>query len=276
MHERDDSRRGTRGGADERERGGQESPRAEGCVLLVLPSSFEEGLGLLPQRPPLAVDQWAAILRREGYTAHWIPASAIEDGPYAGGIVVMATRPDDGRHYIAVPPEAIPALVGVLSPQDYRRVQEDLRALREGGALDDMENGNAPQGPRGGSVGDEDAAPAAFQPVTVFWLDAVAWRERHVAIPVHDPIAVGAWARTIRSGQMRVTLPPQGQPLPQDGPCPGGYVVEVDDAEGHRYFALPGEAWAVAVDLARASPQGGAGEIGEMSQRDDEREEGDR
>jgi len=276
MHERDDSRRGARGGADERETRGQEPPRAEGCVLLVLPSSFEEGLGLIPQRPPIAVDQWAAILRREGYTAHWIPASAIEDGPYAGGIVVMATRPDDGRHYIAVPPEAIPALVGVLSPQDYRRVQEDLRALREGGALDDMENGNAPQGPRGGSVGDEDAAPAAFQPVTVFWLDAVAWRERHVAIPVHDPIAVGAWARTIRSGQMRVTLPPQGQPLPQDGPCPGGYVVEVDDAEGHRYFALPREAWVVAVDLARASPQGGVGETHrEKGERDDEREEGE-
>jgi len=55
MHERDDGRRGARGGADERETRGQESPRAEGCVLLVLPSSFEEGLGLIAQRPPLAV-----------------------------------------------------------------------------------------------------------------------------------------------------------------------------------------------------------------------------
>jgi len=275
MHERDDSRRGTRGGADERERGGQESPRAEGCVLLVLPSSFEEGLGLLPQRPPLAVDQWAAILRREGYTAHWIPASAIEDGPYAGGIVVLATR-HDGRHYIAVPPEAVHALAGVLSPQDYRRVQEDLQALRRGGDLDDMESGDAPQGPRGGSVGDDDAAPAAFQSVTVFWLDAVAWRERHIVVPVHDPIEVGVWARTIRSGGMRVTLPPRNPPLPQDGPCPGGYVVEVDDAEGHRYFALPREAWAVAVDLARTSPQGGAGEgHRETGEKDDEQEEDD-
>jgi len=280
MHERDDGRRGALGGADERETRSQESPRAEGCVLLVLPSSFEEGLGLIAQRPPIAVGQWVAILRREGYTAYWIPASAIEDGPYAGGIVVMATRPDDGRHYIAVPPEAVHALAGVLSPQDYRRVQEDLQALRAGDRRDDVEGLGAERmhsrHSRGGSVGDDDAAPAAFQPVTVFWLDAVAWRERRVAVPVHDPIAVGAWARTIRAGQMRVTLPPQGQPLPPDGPCPGGYVVEVDDAEGHRYFALPREAWAVAVDLARASPQGGAGEIGEMSQRDDEREEGDR
>jgi len=274
MQDRDDGYRGAQRGADERETRGQEPPRAEGCVLLVLPSSFEEGLGLIAQRPPIAVDQWAAILRREGYTAHWMPASAIEDGPYAGGIVVMATRPDDGRHYIAVPPEAVHALAGVLSPDDYRRVQEDLQALRKGGDPDDLGSVDASQGTRSGSVGDEDAAPAAFQPVTVFWLDAVAWRERHVAIPVHDPIAVGAWARTIRAGQMRVTLPPQGQPLPPDGPCPGGYVVEVDDAEGHRYFALPREAWAVAVDLARASPQDGAGETHrERGERDDERRE---
>ncbi len=274
MQDRDDGQRGAQRGVDERGKGSQEPPRAEGCVLLVLPSSFEEGLGLIAQRPPIAVDQWAAILRREGYTAHWMPASAIEDGPYAGGIVVMATRPDDGRHYIAVPPEAVHALAGVLSPDDYRRVQEDLQALRKGGDPDDLGSVDASQGTRSGSVGDEDAAPAAFQPVTVFWLDAVAWRERHVAIPVHDPIAVGAWARTIRAGQMCVTLPPQGQPLPQDGPCPGGYVVEVDNAEGHRYFALPREAWAVAVDLARASPQDGAGETHrERGERDDERRE---
>ena len=280
MHERDDSRRGAHGGADERERESQEPPRVEGCVLLVLPSSFEEGLGLIAERVPLAVDRWAAVLRREGYTAHWIPASAIEDGPYAGGIVVLATRPDDGRHYIAVPPEAIPALVGVLSPQDYRRAQEDLRALRAGDRRDDVEGLGEEKmhsrQSRGGSMGDDDAAPAAFQSVTVFWLDAVAWRERRVAVPVHDPIAVGAWARTIRSGRMRVTLPPRGQPLPQDSPCPGGYVVEVDDAEGHRYFALPREAWAVAVDLARTSTQGSAGEAHrERSERDDEREGGD-
>ncbi len=281
MHERDDSRRGARGGADERGSRGQEPPREEGCVLLVLPSSFEEGLGLVAQRPPLAVDQWVAILRREGYTVHWIPASAIEDGPYAGGIVVMATRFDDGRHYIAVPPEAVHALAGVLSPQDYQRVQEDLQALRAGGVLDNVrvleedgtganaEDETARRGSRVGSVGDDDAAPAAFQPVTVFWLDAVAWRERHSVVPVHDPIAVSAWARTIRSSRMRVTLPPRGQSLPQDGPCPGGYVVEVDDAEGHRYFALPREAWAVAVDLARGSPQGGAGETHRVSGEDD-------
>jgi len=280
MQDRDDGYRGAQRGVDERGRGSQEPPREEGCVLLVLPSAFEEGLGLIVQRPPIAVGQWTAILRREGYTAHWMPASAIEDGPYAGGIVVLATRPDDGRHYIAVPPEAVHALAGVLSPQDYRRVQEDLRALRAGDRRDDVEGlgeermHSRPS--RGGSVGDDDAAPAAFQPVTVFWLDAVAWRERHVAIPVHDPIAVGAWARTIRSGQMRVTLPPRGQPLPPHGPCPGGYVVEVDDAEGHRYFALPPEAWAVAVDLARTSTQGGAGEAHrDRSERDDEREEGD-
>ena len=272
MQDRGDGYRGTQHGVDERGKGSQEPPRAEGCVLLVLPSSFEEGLGLLPQRPPLAVDQWVAILRREGYTAHWMPASAIEDGPYAGGIVVMATRHDDGRHYIAVPPEAVHALAGVLSPQDYRRVQEDLQALRKGGDLDALGSVDASQGTRFGSVGDDDAAPAAFRPVTVFWLDAVAWREHRVAVPVHDPIAVGAWARTIRAGQMRVTLPPQGQPLPPDGPCPSGYVVEVDDAEGHRYFALPREAWVVAVDLARASPQDGAGETHrERGERDDER-----
>jgi len=169
MQDRDDGQRGAQRGVDEQGRGSQEPPRAEGCVLLVLPSSFEEGRGLIAERAPLAVDRWSAVLRREGYTAHWMPASAIEDGPYAGGIMVMATRHDDGRHYIAVPPEAVPALAGVLSPDDYRRVQEDLRALREGGDLDDLGSVDASQGTRSGSVGD-DAAPAAFQPVTVFWL----------------------------------------------------------------------------------------------------------
>ena len=286
MQDRDDGYRGAQRGVDARGRGSQEPPRAEGCVLLVLPSSFEEGLGLIAERAPLAVGMWAAVLRREGYTAHWMPASAIEDGPYAGGIVVIATRHDDGRHYIAVPPEAVPALAGVLSPDDYRRVQEDLRALREG---DDLEGDPrpvgkgtaAPLGPRAGSVGEDDATPGAFKPVTVVWLDAVAWRERRAAVPVHEPIEVGTWARTIRSGRMRVTLPPRGQPLPHDGPCPGGYVVEVDDADGHRYFALPREAWAVAVDLARATTLGGhsgasqAGDARETGRGDDEREEDD-
>ena len=149
-------------------------------MLLVLPSSFKEGLGLIAERAPLAVEVWAVVLRREGYTVHWMPASAIEDGPYAGGIVVMATRHDDGRHYLAVPPEAEHALAGVLSPDDYLRVQEDLQALRKGGDLDDLGSVDASQGTRSGSVSDDDAASAAFRPVTVFWLDAVAWRERRV------------------------------------------------------------------------------------------------
>jgi len=214
-----------------------ETPRAEGSVLWLLPAAWESDLELRAQDAPIPVEAWITETLKGGYRVQWMPDSAIGDGPYAGGTVVGADG-NGGRHYFAVPPELIERLAEVMPATDYRQVRDDLDEL-QGRSLSGAE-----------TPADAAGSPVTFKPVAVLWIDAAAWMDRGTVVPVHAPIPTDEWARVIRDGAMRVALPQYPRGLSHATPCPGGVVVTVDDAEGRRYFAVPRAAWGVARDLA--------------------------
>jgi len=210
-----------------------ETPRAEGSVLWLLPAAWENDLELRAQESPIPMENWIAETTKGGYTVQWMPESTIDDGPYGGGIVVGATALSS-RHYFAVPPELIERLAEVMPTVEYQRVRDDLDELH-GRAVAGAET------PEGDS---------SFKAVKVLWIEAAAWMDRGAVVPVHAPIPTDEWARVIRDGAMRVALPAHPRGLGDATPCPGGVVVTVDDDEGRRYFAVPRAAWGVARDLA--------------------------
>lgn len=215
-----------------------ETPRVEGSVLWLLPTAWENELELRAQDAPLPVEAWIAETLKGNYTVQWMPESTIDDGPYAGGIVVGATALSS-HHYFAVPPELIERLAEVMPAVEYQRVRDDLddRDALQGRSLTGAET-------------PADGAGSSFKAVKVLWIEAAAWTDRGAVVPVHAPIPTDEWARVIRDGAMRVALPAHPRGLSDTTPCPGGVVVTVDDDEGRRYFAVPRAAWAMARDLA--------------------------
>ncbi len=213
-----------------------ETPRAEGSVLWLLPTAWESALELRAQDAPIPMEAWIAETTKGGYGVRWMPESTLDDGPYAGGIVVAAEG-DGGRHYFAVPPELVERLAEVMPAADYRRVRADLEEL----------HGRDINGATGAET---PADNSTFKTVAVLWIDAEIWMDRGAVVPVHAPIPTDEWARVIRDGAMRVALPAHPRGLSDTTPCPGGVVVTVDDEEGRRYFAVPRAAWGVARDLA--------------------------
>jgi len=212
------------------------TPRAEGSVLWLLPAAWENDLELRAQESPIPMENWIAETTKGGYTVQWMPESTIDDGPYAGGIVVGATALSS-HHYFAVPPELVGRLAEVMPAVEYQRVRDDLDEL----------HGRDINGATGAET---PADNSSFKPVKVLWIDAAAWTDRGAVVPVHAPIPTDEWARVIRDGAMRVALPAHPRGLSDTTPCPGGVVVTVDDDEGRRYFAVPRAAWGVARDLA--------------------------
>ncbi len=210
--------------------------RVMGAVLWLNPGPWEDALELRAQHAPLPVGDWIAETTKGGYAVRWMPEGALDDGPYAGGIVVAAEA-DAGRHYFAVPPELVEHLAEVMPAAEYQRVRDDLDERHGRGAA--------------GAMGAETPADnSSFKEVEVLWIDAAAWTDRGAVVPVHAPITTDEWARVIRDAAMRVALPAYPRGLGDATPCPGGVVVTVDDDEGRRYFAVPRAAWGVARDLA--------------------------
>jgi hypothetical protein len=168
------------------------------------------------------VDEWLIVMRRGRYVVSWIPAGAIEEGPYRGGSVVEVDVRGD-RAYVAVPPEALDALAEVMSAQEYQMLGEDVAALTNPEA-------------RG---------------LSVARLDRTAWEERQEVIAQGAPLATEAWAQVIRENGMRVQLPTDAL-LPLDSAWPAGQVVAITDRQGKRrsYFVVPRGAVRLAVDLA--------------------------
>lgn len=197
-------------------------PRMEGHVLLLLPASYEGSRDLRPQRDPIPVEEWLTVMRRGRYSASWLPAGAIDEGPYRGGSVIEVDVRSD-RAYVAVPPEALDTLAEIMSAQEYQMLREDVAALPN------------PEG-RG---------------LSVTRLDRAAWEERREVVPKGEPLPTEAWARVIRENGMRVQ-PPSDAMLQLESAWPAGQVVTVTDGQGKRrsYFAVPRGALRLAVDLS--------------------------
>ncbi len=234
--------------------------RVAGAVLWLNPAPWEDALEVQGQHAPIPLEAWIAETTTGGYTVRRLPEGTIDAGPYAGGVVVAAEG-NDGRHYFAVPPELIARLAEMMPPAEYRQVRDDL----------DAGQGRSLAGTAGTTGTAENGTPAeaeaegdgvAWRTVEVLWIEAAAWSERGAVVPVHAPIPTGEWARIIRDGGMRVTLPDYPRGLGAHTPCPGGVVVTVDDAEGRRYFAVPRTAWSVARDLAVETAGVGVGAVG--------------
>ncbi len=94
-------------------------------VYWIVPRAWEDALAVEVVRG-VPLRQWLAILREWGMEVVTLPyQSAIAGGPADGGHVV-AVEADNGRHYFALPPAALPALRGLVSAADYDRLLADV------------------------------------------------------------------------------------------------------------------------------------------------------
>jgi len=102
---------------------------AEPEVYWIVPRAWEDALAVEVVRG-LPLRQWLAILREWDMEVVALPyQGGIAGGPAAGGRVV-AVEADNGRHYFALPPAALPALQGLVPDAAYRRL---LAGAEEGG-----------------------------------------------------------------------------------------------------------------------------------------------
>ncbi len=69
--------------------------------------------------------QWLAILREWDMAVVTLPYQGGIAGGAADGGRVVAVEADNGRHYFALPPAALPALRGLVSDADYDRLLAD-------------------------------------------------------------------------------------------------------------------------------------------------------
>jgi len=97
----------------------------EPTVLWIVPSAWEDELEVLPQHDPIPLRQWLAILREWDMAVVTLPYQSRITGGLADGGRVVAVEADNGRHYFALPPEALPALRGLMSDADYDRLLAD-------------------------------------------------------------------------------------------------------------------------------------------------------
>jgi len=111
---------------------------AELEVYWIVPRAWEDELAVEVVRG-VPLRQWLAILREWGMAVVALPyQGGIVGGPAAGGRVV-AVEADNGRHYFALPPAALPALRGLVPDAAYRRLlaDADANAEDESGGDDD-------------------------------------------------------------------------------------------------------------------------------------------
>jgi len=103
-------------------------PDAE--VLWIVPTAWEDELAVIVMRP-LTVAQWRQVVDG-GMTVEVEPESRIAGGPAAGGYVVRVDG-EDGLHYFALPPAALPALQGLIPAAAYDRLLADVEEGGDGG-----------------------------------------------------------------------------------------------------------------------------------------------
>ncbi len=103
--------------------GNEEEP----TVLWIVPSAWEDELEVLPQHDPIPLRQWLAILREWGMDLVTLPYQSRITGGLADGGRVVAVEADNGRHYFALPPAALPALRDLVPGADYDRLLADAK-----------------------------------------------------------------------------------------------------------------------------------------------------
>ncbi len=96
-------------------------PDAE--VLWIVPKAWEDELTVIVMRL-ITVAAWRQIVDDGGMTVEVEPESRIAGGPADGGHVVRVDG-EDGLHYFALPPAALPALRGLVPDADYDRLLAD-------------------------------------------------------------------------------------------------------------------------------------------------------
>lgn len=104
---------------------------AEPCTVYWLEPAAWEHQRAIEVVQTFALDEWLATIRRHGYRVA-IPAeeATVATGPGAGGqVIAVETR---SRQFFILPPHALSALAGLLSPADY-----ELLATRVANAVAD-------------------------------------------------------------------------------------------------------------------------------------------
>ncbi len=97
--------------------------RPDAEVLWIVPKAWEDELTVIVMRS-ITVAAWRRIVDDGGMTVAVEPESRIVGGPAAGGHVVRVDG-EDGLHYFALPPAALPALRGLVSDAAYDRLLTD-------------------------------------------------------------------------------------------------------------------------------------------------------
>ncbi len=97
-------------------------------ILWIVAKAWEDERLLLPQRELIPCDIWVRAAYTYGWRVVTLADGFLDDGPYAGGVVV-ALETANGRHYCALPPAALPALRGLVSPNDYAVIVEGIDGL---------------------------------------------------------------------------------------------------------------------------------------------------
>lgn len=100
------------------------------CVLWLVPKAWEEERRILPQYAPIPFDVWLRVVHAEGLHVRRLDDSKIAGGPCDQGHVIAIDAEYD-TNLFALPPEALPALNGLLSPADYSELlrQSGVRVL---------------------------------------------------------------------------------------------------------------------------------------------------
>ena len=94
-------------------------------VYWIVPRAWEDELAVEVVRG-VPLRQWLAVLREWGMAVVTLPyQSGVAGGPADGGRVV-AVEADNGRHYFALPPAALPALRGLVPDADDDRLLADV------------------------------------------------------------------------------------------------------------------------------------------------------
>jgi hypothetical protein len=92
-------------------------PESALCLYWLNPAAWDELTIEIVQVIPL--DEWLEIQRRYGYRVAILTEEAlVTDGPGHGGQVIIVETP--APQFFIAPPEVIPHLADLLSPEDYK------------------------------------------------------------------------------------------------------------------------------------------------------------